>query len=56
MNDIEEMLKYMYEVDRNNCLMRDEDWIRELALAMTDPKYKSKFLAQHQEYINAMTA
>lgn len=53
-NDIEEMLTYMYEVDRGNCLMTNEDWIKELALAMTDPDYKSKFLVAHQSYINAM--
>lgn len=53
---IEEMLTYMYEVDRNNCLMRDKDWIRELSLAMTDPKYKEKFLAEHDEYVKAMNA
>ena len=56
MKDIEEMLIYMYEVDRNNCLMHDEDWIRELALAMTDPKYKEKFLAEYDEYVKAMNA
>ncbi len=55
-NDIEEMLTYMYEVDRGNCLMTNEDWIKELALAMTDPKYKEKFLAEHQEYVKAMNA
>jgi len=54
MSDIEEMLTYMYEVDRGNCLMTNEDWIKELALAMTDPDYKSKFLVAHQSYINAM--
>ncbi len=55
-NDIEEMLTYMYEVDRGNCLMTNEDWIKELELAMTDPKYKEKFLAEHQEYVKAMNA
>jgi len=50
------MLMYMYEVDRNNCVMRDKDWIRELALAMTDPKYKEKFLAEYDEYVKAMRA
>lgn len=50
-SDIEEKLIHLYEVDRGNCLMRDKDWIRELALAMTDPDYKKKLILEHQEYI-----
>jgi len=53
-NDFEEMLTYMYEVDRDNCLFTHKDWIRELALAMTDPRYKEKFLVEHYEYVKAM--
>jgi len=49
--DIEEKLIHLYEVDRGNCLMRDKDWIRELALAMTDPDYEKKLIIEHQEYI-----
>tara|TARA_R110001599_G_scaffold9819_4_gene48585 strand:+ start:30 stop:227 length:198 start_codon:yes stop_codon:yes gene_type:complete len=53
-SDIEEKLIHLYEVDRGNCLMRDKDWIREMSLAMTDPNYKTKFLAEHKEYIKSM--
>jgi|TARA_A100000172_G_scaffold65466_1_gene44998 hypothetical protein len=55
-NEIEGKLTHMYEVDRNNCHFTHKDWIKQLALAMTDPKYKEKFLAEHQEYVKAMNA
>jgi|TARA_R110000744_G_scaffold355134_1_gene461626 hypothetical protein len=50
-SDIEKRLIHLYEVDRDNCLMRDKDWIRELSLAMTDPNYKKKLIMEHEEYI-----
>ena len=50
-SDLEERLIHMYEVDIDNCLMTNKDWIKELALAMTDPEYKSKFQAEYTEYI-----
>jgi len=40
----------MYEVDRDNCLMSTNDWILELAKAMTDPDYKEKFKKEYREY------
>ena len=53
---IEEKLTHMYEVDRGNCHFTHEDWIREIALAMTDSKYKENFFAEYQEYVKAMDA
>lgn len=55
-NEIKQALVHYYEVDLGNCQMRSEDWIEELAQAMTDPGYKIRFQENYQDYLNTLNA
>ena len=48
--DLIEKLVYYYEIDLDNCTMKNGDWIEELAKAMLDENYKKKFLEQYEDY------
>ena len=46
-----EKLKYYYEIDKNNCNMTSEDWIKELAKCMSNPDmYRIQFFHELWEY------
>ena len=45
-----EDLKFYYEVDLNNCKMSNEDWIIELANALTDKNYLKQLMEEIKEY------
>ena len=49
-----EMLSYYYEVDRDNCMMSQKDFIKELAKALTDKDYLEKFKAEYVDYKKTM--
>lgn len=53
---LKHMLIHYYEVDLNNCTMTQEDWIEELAKAMTDSNYRKKFEQEYNEYLNTITS
>ena len=46
-----DQLKHFYEVDIDNCDMTHEDWIGEIAKAMSDPNYEQKFNKYYKEYL-----
>lgn len=50
MTTLFEKLKHYYELDLKNCKMTQEDWIEELAQAMSDPDYTKNFLEDYEEY------
>jgi hypothetical protein len=51
LNSLIEQLKTFYEVDIDNCNMTHEDWICEIAKAMSDPNYEQKFHKYYNEYL-----
>tara|TARA_R110000824_G_scaffold53382_2_gene147854 strand:+ start:1108 stop:1284 length:177 start_codon:yes stop_codon:yes gene_type:complete len=54
--DIREKLIHYYELDLNNCLMSNEQWIEELIECMTNKDYLKIFLKEYKEYINELKA
>ena len=50
--DLQEMIAHYYEVDLDNCLMTEDDWILQLAKSMADPNYLSKFELEYNDYLN----
>ena len=44
-------LKHYYELDLENCLMTNADWIVELSKALTDKKYLKKFNKEYAIYL-----
>ena len=48
---LKEALTHYYEVDIDNCNMTHENWINELAKAMTYVDYRERFLAEYDEYL-----
>jgi hypothetical protein len=50
MEKLIEKLSYFYEIDINNCLMTNKDWIIELAKAMQHNSYKKDFIKEYKEY------
>lgn len=43
-------LQQYYEIDLDNCLMTNKDWINELTLLITNPSYKDEILKEIKEY------
>ena len=43
-------LQYYYELDLDNCLMTNKDWIKTIALLMTNKDYKTKILKEIADY------
>lgn len=43
-------LNYYYEIDLDNCLMTNKDWINELTLLITNQSYKYEILKEIKEY------
>jgi len=43
-------LQYYYELDLDNCLMKNKDWIKTIALLMTNKDYKTKILKEIADY------
>jgi hypothetical protein len=57
MEEIREKLAHYYELDLNNCLMSHEDWIDELAKALSNPTaYKEEFDKEYEEYKEMLNA
>jgi len=54
MEHLIERLRHYYEIDLDNCKMTNEDWIIELAKAMTNKNYKQNFIEEHEEYCKIM--
>ena len=44
-------LKHYYELDLDNCVMSNSDWIVELSKALTDKKYLKKFNKEYASYL-----
>jgi hypothetical protein len=51
-NELIEKLTHYYEVDLDNCKMTHEDWIKELANAMINPRCHDEFTKEYKEYLN----
>lgn len=43
-------LRTYYETDIDNCLMNNDDWIREIAFAILDRDYQSDFYTRFNQY------
>jgi hypothetical protein len=54
MIQIKEKLIHYYEIDLDNCNMSQEDWVDELAKAMSDPNYLDKFNKEYKQYLNTI--
>ena len=39
-------LQYYYELDLDNCLMTNKDWIKTIALLITNKDYKKEMLKE----------
>jgi len=52
--NIKERLIHYYEIDLNNCNMSQEDWVDELAKAMSDPNYLETFNKEYKRYLNTI--
>jgi hypothetical protein len=48
--DLIKILSHYYELDISNCTMSHEDWIKQLAEAMTNPDYLKNFLIVYEHY------
>ncbi len=48
--EIKEALIFYYEVDLDNCLMTNIDWIEELSKALTDKDYLKNFEVELSNY------
>ena len=49
---LKEDLEYYYEIDLDNCNMKNIDWIKEIALLMTKKDYDKEILSELNLYIN----
>jgi len=48
-----EKLRHYYEVDIDNCIMTNEDWIDEILMALKDPEeYTKNFKEEYKNYLN----
>jgi hypothetical protein len=54
--EIRQALLAYYEIDIDNCNMRQIDWIEELSNCMLDAGYKNKFLKEYEDYLNTLKA
>ena len=52
--NMKERLIHYYEIDLNNCNMSQEDWVDELAKAMSDPNYLETFNKEYKQYLNTI--
>ncbi len=55
-DSIVEMLKHYYETDLDNCVMTHEQWIDEVAEALTNPNYLKEFKKKYNEYKSEINA
>ena len=49
--EIVEMLKHYYEIDLDNCTMTHEQWIDEVANALTDENYLNELKKEYEIYL-----
>ncbi len=49
--ELKENLEYYYEIDLDNCLMTNIDWIEQIALLMTKKDYDKEILSELNLYI-----
>jgi len=49
--ELKEDLEYYYEIDLDNCLMTNIDWIEQIALLMTKKDYDKEILSELNLYI-----
>ena len=49
---LKEDSEYYYEIDLDNCNMKNIDWIKEIALLMTKKDYDKEILSELNLYIN----
>ena len=55
--ELQEKLSHYYELDLGNCHMTHEDWIQELANALTNPTdYLKGFEKEYKEYLEMINA
>ena len=54
--EIRQALLAYYEIDIDNCNMRQIDWIEELSNCMLDREYKNKFRKEYEDYLNTLKA
>ena len=54
--EIRQALLAYYEVDIDNCNMRQIDWIEQLSNCMLDTEYKNKFRKEYEDYLNTLKA
>lgn len=54
--EIIEMLTHYYEVDLGNCLMTHEQWIAEVAKALTDKDYLKNLQEEYKKYLEEISA
>ena len=55
-DSIVEMLKHYYETDLDNCVMTHEQWIDEVASALTNPTYLAEFKKNYEQYKSEINA
>jgi len=53
-SQIIDMLKHLYEVDLDNCLMTHEMWIDMVAEALTNKNYLDELIDEHIKYLLAI--
>ena len=57
MNNLKEKFEHYYEIDLDNCHMTDDDWIKELAKALSDPiTYMEDFNKEYNQYLEMINA
>ena len=54
--ELKEIFTHYFEVDLDNCTMTTQDWIDELAQALSDKDYLKKFLREYAEYLDEINA
>jgi hypothetical protein len=55
-DEIIEMFKHYYETDLDNCVMTHEEWIDEVAEALTNPNYLKEFKKKYNDYKQEINA
>ncbi len=57
MNNLKEKFEHYYEIDLDNCHMTNDDWIQELAKALSDPiTYMEDFNKEYSQYLEMINA
>ncbi len=57
MNNLKEKFEHYYEIDLDNCYMTNDDWIQELAKALSDPiTYIEDFNKEYSQYLEMINA